>query len=49
VRGQVGTRAPGRKPWGRINTLFQSFKNMLLNRNLDQNMPKTLYFWKKVM
>jgi len=44
--GQVGARTPGRKPWGRINTLFQPFKNVYLRKNLDQNMSKTLYFWK---
>jgi len=34
--GQVGVRAPGRRPWWRINTPFQPFKNVILSSNLDQ-------------
>jgi len=34
--GGAVARAPGRS------------KNALLSRNLDQNMPKNAYFWKKL-
>jgi len=39
-KGQVGARAPWHRPRGRINTLYSSFKNAILSKNLDQNMPK---------
>jgi len=40
--GQVEARVPGC-----INTLFQPFENVLLSRNLDQNVPKYAYFLEK--
>jgi len=33
---------------GRINTLFQPYKNIFL-RNLDQNVPKNVYFLEKAV
>jgi len=46
---QVGTRIAVRSLSGRSNTLtvIQPFKNAVLSRNLDQNMPKNSYFWRK--
>jgi len=32
---QVGERAPGRRPLGRINTLFGVIEKRVLSRNLD--------------
>jgi len=46
-RGQAGARAPGRRPWGRINTLFQPFKNAFLSTNFDQNISKNANFLEK--
>jgi len=45
--GHAGACAPGRRPWGRISTLFQPFKNALLSTSLDQNMHKNAYFLEK--
>jgi len=43
--GQVETRSLGAVDlWGRINILFQPFKNAVLSRNLDQNVPKNANF-----
>jgi len=45
---QEGTRASGSSPWKHISTyLIQPFKNAVLSKNLDQNMPKNAYFGKK--
>jgi len=44
--GQVGA-PPKRRSWERINTLFQPFKHVFLSRNLDQNVPKNVYFLEK--
>jgi len=44
--GQMGVRAPGRKPWERINTLYSHLKT----RNLDQTVwLKMCIFWKKAI
>jgi len=45
----VGTRASVRSPWGTSTHLIQPFKNAVLSRNLDQNMPKNAYFLKKAV
>jgi len=42
-RGQVGTRAPGRRLGGASTRFIQPFKNAFLNRYLDQK----LYFFEK--
>jgi len=44
----VEARTPGRRRWGRINTLYSAIEKRVLSRNLDQNMPKNAYFLKKV-
>jgi len=44
----VGTRASGRSPWSASTLFIQPFKNAVLSRNLDQNMLKNAYFWKKL-
>jgi len=41
--GASGGTWPGRKPWWRINTLF----NHLKTRNLEQSMPKKCVFFGK--
>jgi len=44
---QVRVRALGRRPWRRNSTLFTVILNVFLNRNLDQNMLKNAYFFRK--
>jgi len=44
----VGARAPGRRPWGCINTLYRVISKRVLSRNFDQSMLKIAYFWKNV-
>jgi len=48
ARGQVATRAQGRRPWGRISTLFAVILKRVFSRNLDQYMLKNAYIWKKL-
>jgi len=43
----VGARALGRRPWGRISTLFAVISKRVLSRNLDLSMLKNVYFLKK--
>jgi len=40
----VGSRALGRRPWGRNSTLFSVILNVFLSRSLDQSMLKNAYF-----
>jgi len=47
--GQVEARAPGRRPWRRIGTLFTVILNVFLSRNLDQSMLKNAYFLEKTV
>jgi len=46
---QVGARALGRRPSGRISTLFVVILSVFLSRNLDQSMLKMHIFWKKTL
>jgi len=39
-REASGARALGRRPWGRISTLFAVILSVFLSRNLDQSMLK---------
>jgi len=40
----VGARALGRRPWGRISTLFVVIEKRVLSKNFDQSMLKNAYF-----
>jgi len=44
----VGERAPGRRSWRRISTLFVVIQNVILSRNFDQSMFKNAYFFGKI-
>jgi len=43
-KGKVEARALEGRPWERNSTLFAVILNVLLSRNLDQNMLKNAYF-----
>jgi len=43
----VEARAPVCRPWWRINTLYSAILKHVLSKNLNQNMLKNAYFWKK--
>jgi len=43
---KVGARAPGRRSWERINTLYSAIKKAFLSRNVVQIGLKMRIFWK---
>jgi len=43
----VGARAPDRRPWRRIYTLYSDIEKKGFNRNLGRNIFKNAYFLKK--
>jgi len=47
VEGEVGARAPGRRPRSTSTHFIRSFKKVFFRRNLNQNMPKRHCFLRK--
>jgi len=47
ARGKVGARAPGRRPWGCISTLFTVIEKCILSKNIDHSLLKNAYSLKK--